>query len=84
MMRTFFVLGLGFILLCSFVVAPIAFSDQTPTETLLSKINRLSPAERQRALETGARKEGVVDTVGFLSLNEVGRFQEAFRAVPHA
>ena len=74
--RTSLLFALGFLVLFSTTESALA----SPAEEILAELNKLPPAERQKRLEEGARKEGAIKFASNESAESIKVLHGAFAA----
>jgi len=74
--RTFLLVALAFF----FLFSTAEFALASPAEQILAEINKLAPAERQKRLEEGARKEGAIKFASNESAESIKVLHGAFAA----
>ena len=67
-------------LACLFLYSTIESSLAIPAEQILAEVNKLPPPERQKTLEEGARKEGVIKFASNESVEGIKILHGAFAA----
>ena len=67
-------------LACLFLFSTTESSLAIPAEQILAEVNKLPPAERQKTLEEGARKEGVIKFASNESVEGIKILHGAFAA----
>src|SRR5436309_8027596 len=64
-----------------FLFATAESSLANPAEQILAEVNKLAPAERQKRLEEGARKEGVIKFASNESVESIKVLHGAFARI---